>query len=35
MARRDLMPAIEDMKAAESVFSTYDIERLKPEALLF
>ncbi|MEZ4528701.1 MAG: ATP-binding protein [Desulfobacterales bacterium] len=29
------LPKIEDMKAGEGVFSTYDLEHLKPEALLF
>ncbi|MEE4357450.1 MAG: ATP-binding protein [Desulfococcaceae bacterium] len=29
------LPKIEDMKAGEGVFSTYDLELLKPEALMF
>lgn len=29
------LPKIEDMKAGEGVFSTYDLDNLKPEALLF
>ncbi|MEE4358197.1 MAG: AAA family ATPase [Desulfococcaceae bacterium] len=34
-AEKRYLPKIENMMATESVFSTYDLDHLKPEALLF